>query len=118
VSAVLVTGPADEIIAPRRRFRLSLPARIALGVLVFLYLGALLAPFIAPYSPRFQDRENPYHPPTRLHWSQGLIVHGSVVSDPFRRQYREDDAVYRVRLLSGGHLLSVESPGRGNVGRS
>ena len=107
------TLPAiEEVIPPRRRFHLSIPAKIALGMLVLFYLAAFLAPFLAPYSPQFQDRENPYHPPTRVHWSGGLFVHGSVVSDPLRRQYREDDAVYRVHFFRAGHLLEVDAPGR------
>jgi peptide/nickel transport system permease protein len=108
VSAVLL----NEEIIPRRRFHLSVPAKIAGGVLGLFYLAALLAPFLSPYSPQFQDRDNPYHPPTRIHWSGGPLVYGSVVSDPLRRQYREDDAVYRVHVFRGGHLFAVEAPGR------
>ncbi|HLU99801.1 MAG TPA: ABC transporter permease [Acidobacteriota bacterium] len=37
-------------------------------VIGFLYLGALAAPFIAPYSARQQFRDFSYHPPIRLHF--------------------------------------------------
>jgi peptide/nickel transport system permease protein len=101
------------VIAPRRRFHLSVPAKVALGVLVLFYFAALFAPFLAPYSPQVQDREHPFHPPTRIHASSGgLFVRGIVMTDPLRRQYREDALAYPVRLLQHGHLLSVEAPGR------
>jgi peptide/nickel transport system permease protein len=105
MSATLAVNTAvvgsEEIIPPRRKFHLSIPAKIALGLLVVFYLAA-----------QFQDREFPYHPPTRVHWSGGPFVHGSVVSDPLRRQYRENEAAFRVHVFRDGHLFAVDAPGR------
>ena len=110
----------------KRRFHLSLPAKIGGAVLLAFYLGALLAPVLAPYPPDMQNREHPYHPPTRVHWGpDGPFVHGSVIADPLRRVYREDDSVHRVRLFARGepyrflglvrsdvHLIGADAPGK------
>jgi peptide/nickel transport system permease protein len=37
-------------------------------ILVALHLGIACGGFLAPQDPAAQDRENPYVPPTRLHW--------------------------------------------------
>jgi peptide/nickel transport system permease protein len=111
---------------PRRRFRLSLPARLGAIVLGVFYGAALLAPFLAPYPPDLQDRDHPYHPPSRVHWgAQGPFVHGSTLADPLRRRYVDDGAVYPVRLFAQGspyrwlgvvrsdrHLVGADAPGK------
>jgi len=110
--STLDMSTVEPVIAPRLRFRLSLPAKVAAGLLVLLYAAAMFAPFLAPYSPQLQDRDHPFHPPTKLHWSGGPFVRGSVVADPLRRQYREDEAVYRVHVFRNGHLFEADAPGR------
>jgi len=37
-------------------------------ILIILYLGALFADFIGPYSPGLQVRAKSYHPPTSIHF--------------------------------------------------
>ena len=110
----------------KRRFHLSVPAKVAGAVLLTFYAAALLAPFLAPYPPNLQDREHPYHPPTRVEWGpKGPFVHGSVMADPLRRVYRDDDSEYRVRLFAHGeayrwlgvvrsdvHLIGADAPGK------
>ena len=110
----------------RRKFHLSVPAKVAGAVLVAFYAAALLAPFFAPYPPDQQNREHPYHPPTRVHWgSGGPYVRGSVMADPLRRVYREDDSVHPVHLFVHGepyrflgflrsdmHLIGADAPGK------
>jgi peptide/nickel transport system permease protein len=45
----------------------------ALLLLAILYLGALFAPFLAPYRPSDQSLDHSYHPPTRLFWQDGRL---------------------------------------------
>ena len=47
---------------------------LAAGFLLFLYVAAWLAPFLAPYSPRHQFREFPFAPPSRISLHQGTII--------------------------------------------
>ena len=42
--------------------------KIGLGVLVLFYVGALLALFLAPYTPSQQFRQLAYAPPTGIHF--------------------------------------------------
>ncbi|NPB05564.1 MAG: ABC transporter permease [Aquificae bacterium] len=62
----------------------------ALGVLFFFYLLALFADFVAPYPYDLQNRNAPYHPPTRVH----LFYEGKFVG-PFVHPYRMTDPVFR-----------------------
>ena len=116
----------------RKRFRRSPLAVIGAAVLLLFYAGALLAPFLAPYSMEEQDRERYYHPPSTIHFRDaegqwvGPFVYGSRLVDPLRTEYEEDRSRrYPVRLLVRGaeyrilwliptdrHLLGVEAPGR------
>lgn len=41
---------------------------VIVGLLALLYLGAALAPVVAPYTPRSQQRQLSYAPPRRPHW--------------------------------------------------
>ncbi|HWP46165.1 MAG TPA: ABC transporter permease [Candidatus Limnocylindrales bacterium] len=53
----------------RKFFRsLDFPAKLSLGLLVFFYLVAIFADFIAPYPYSEQNRRMPDAPPTRIHW--------------------------------------------------
>ena len=44
---------------------------VSLSVLFVLYLGALFAPFLAPYPITQQNLASPYHPPSGLAWKDG-----------------------------------------------
>jgi len=69
---------------------------LALGILTVFFLFALLADFIAPYPYDLQNRQAPYHPPTRVHIfdQQGRLTHPYV--HPYRlensllKTYKED----------------------------
>ncbi|MDD4933130.1 MAG: ABC transporter permease [Methylacidiphilaceae bacterium] len=62
---------------------------LALGLLGFLYLCALFAPFLAPYGPGDQDLQKTYHPPTGLTWTrEGLAVRLYENADPTQALYR------------------------------
>lgn len=45
----------------------------ALLVLLLMYLLALFAPFVAPYSPADQSLDHAFHPPTALYWEEGRV---------------------------------------------
>ncbi|MGB0409399.1 MAG: ABC transporter permease subunit [Opitutales bacterium] len=49
----------------------------ALALLAVLYLGALFAPFIAPYEITAQNLDKPFHPPSGLVWKDGGL-HGKL----------------------------------------
>lgn len=89
------------------------------GVLIVLYLTALLAPWIALYPPNRQHRDAPNAPPMRLHlnapsrWGSEsvLYVHPERLVDSLRRRY-EVDPSRRIPLLLGarGHLIAPADP--------
>jgi peptide/nickel transport system permease protein len=103
------------------------------ALLSVLYLGAVLAPFLAPYAENDIDRHRFFHPPTALHWRDAAgrwsarpFVYESVPDDPELLTYRVDSsrasalrffvrgAPYRLLGLVPGdrHLFGVEAPGR------
>ncbi len=118
-----------------RRFRRS-PLAVTGGIMLLVfYAGALLAPFVAPYSMVEQDRTRFYHPPTPIHlrdaggaWHRPF-VYGSRRLDEPGVVYAEDVSVrYPVRFLARGepyrllwliptdrHLFGVDGPGRINL---
>ena len=116
-----------------RQFRKSQIAVVGGAVLIVFYTLALLAPFVAPYSPEDMDRERFYHPPMRLHWIDAggrfhfpPFAHPTTLADQARFTYVEDqDKVLPLRLFVRGapyrlfgviparrHLFGVEAPGR------
>ena len=114
-----------------REFKKS-PAAIAGGVLLItFYLGAVLAPAIAPYAMDFQTRELSWAPPTRVHIRdesgrfQRPFVYGITGESVAEKRYAEDHAVrYPLRLFVRGEpyrlfglrlerrLLGVDRVGR------
>jgi len=97
-------------------------ARFALSLIIMLFLSALLADFIAPYPYDLQNRQKPYHPPTRIHLlKDGRITFPYVnlyeLKDPLFKVYEENPNVScRLRFFAktefGLKLLSVEEPCR------
>jgi len=109
-------------------------AMIACGVLLMLYLGAIFAGFLSPYSYRDEDRNFSYCPPTpvRIFDGQGRLrwpfVYGREMS--FDAQHKriyeiKEQERYPLRLFVRGepyrilglvpcsrHLFGVDSPGR------
>jgi peptide/nickel transport system permease protein len=81
------------------RFRKNRLALVGLGILVLLYLMALLCEFIAPYDPNRRFQGNVHIPPTRLHirTAEGTLaapfyykVERKTDPSTFERTYKED----------------------------
>jgi len=89
------------------------------ALLALLYLGALAAPFLAPYDYTEQNRAFPHCPPSPLRanppsrWSESLLyTYGYRLIDPITRRYQADfSGRVPVRLLSDGHLFSTPPDG-------
>jgi len=95
------------------------------GVLLALYLTAILANFLAPYSTNQQDLDRTYHPPTKIFFGKGgLRVQAYELVDPSVAKYAPiEGKSYALDLFSAGepyrllgvipmkrHLFSVEDP--------
>jgi peptide/nickel transport system permease protein len=113
---------------------MRLKTAILIAVLAATHLVLLFAGFFAPYDPVAQDRELPYAPPTRLHFTDGSGFHlrpfvyawTSVIEGDQPESYREDRSqAYPIRFLVSGsryklfgvcettvHLFGVAEPGR------
>ena len=116
-----------------RQLRKS-PLAIAGGALLGLfYLLALLAPFVAPYTPEQMDRQGYFHPPQGLHWVDARrrfhplpFVHPTRLAEASAFRYEEDrsralplrlfvhGAPYRLLGVLGSdrHLFGVDPPER------
>ncbi len=103
--------------------------RLLVGALVTLHAAVIFAGFFAPYDAKEQNRNLPYAPPTRLHFTGATGFHlrpfvYAAVYDP--NGYREDRArEYPVHFFVRGasysvlgiftsdvHLISVGEPAR------
>jgi len=86
------------------------PAFYSLFFLVFLYVVALFADFIAPYPYDVQFRHYPYHPPTPIHFFDEKgnfhfrpFVYGHRLVDPVDKEYAVDySKKYPVELFVRG----------------
>jgi peptide/nickel transport system permease protein len=118
----------------RLRTRLRTGTAILIAVLVGLHLILLFAGFVAPYDPTTQDRELPYVPPTRLHFTDTSGFHlrpfvyasTRVLEGDQAGSYQEDRThAYPVRFLVRGpsykllgiyettvHLFGVAEPAK------
>jgi peptide/nickel transport system permease protein len=102
---------------------------LLIALLVGLHLLLLFAGFVAPYDPTTQNRELPYAPPTRLHFSDGFGFHLRpfvYAWTPADDGYQEDPSrTYPVQVLIRGdsykllgiletnlHLIGVGDPGK------
>ncbi len=138
--AVETAKEAVEVVAPQSpgvvfwtQMKKS-PLAIAGGILlVFFYLLAMLAPFVAPYPQEQMDRTKYFHPPQGLHW---IHADGHFSVRPYVREerlfdvgsfeYREDPAselplkffvragpIHILGLIPTSiHLYGVDAPGR------
>jgi peptide/nickel transport system permease protein len=120
-----------------RKLRRNRTAMAGLYILAALYLGAILAGFVSPYSYSRINQENSFHPPmlTRLHLfdEEGKLsrpfVYGIKVTNPMAKGYNgyaEDRSIkYPIRLFVRGddyhilwvirsnvHLFGTDEPGR------
>jgi peptide/nickel transport system permease protein len=127
---------AAEVRTPRelawRQLRKHRMALAGGAVLAVLYVLALFAEFLAPYTLDYADRERFFHPPIvpRFIDARGFslrpFVHATTLTDPGLRQYSEDQTKrYYLRILVRGepyrlfglvplsiHLVGVDEPGR------
>ncbi|MDX2225629.1 MAG: ABC transporter permease [Verrucomicrobiae bacterium] len=115
------------------RFVSNRVAVVCLGFLVFLYVCAPLAPFIAPYGATVNNLEQSFHPPTPLHFADARggfslwpSVKGTTLTDRANTKYETvPGTVYPLKLFPRGdpyrllglipcnrHLFGVEAPGR------
>ena len=96
--------------------------KFALTLIALLFLSALFADFIAPYPYDLQNRQKPYHPPTRIHFlKEGRLTFPYInlyeIKDPLFKVYEENTEVScRLRFFSrtefGFKLISAEKPCR------
>jgi len=91
-----------------RHFRRSQLALAGGVVLILFYLGAVFAPFLAPYAYETQERDRGFHPPTGIHvrdaggaW-RAPFVYGTEIGDRLRRTYLTTEETYPVRLFVHG----------------
>ena len=93
-------------------------AAIAAGTILFLlYMSAIFAPAVAPYSYLSQNRDFPDEPPTAVHFTihkNGMTefvrpyIYNYVLSDIHSETYRElKDKRYPVEFLTHGKLFYV-----------
>mgnify|MGYP000496809731 CR=1 FL=1 len=89
-------------------------------VLLFLYLSAIFADFIAPYNPSEQFRDFPLAPPTKIHLFErcGKLfcirphVFRHYLEDPLTKTYIEDrEKKFYILFFKNGKLFSVEDGG-------
>ncbi|MGH6718538.1 MAG: ABC transporter permease [Alphaproteobacteria bacterium] len=128
-AAEQVRTPAQLAWRQLRRHRMALAGGV---VLVVLYLMAIFAEVLAPYTLDYADRERFFHPPILPKFvdARGVslrpFVHSTTLTDPGLRQYTQDPTKrYYVRFFVRGepyrlfglvpmsvHVLGVDEPGR------
>jgi peptide/nickel transport system permease protein len=129
----IVAGPQSPWLLFWRQFRRSQIAVVGGALLLVLYGLALLAPFVAPYSPEEMDRGRFFHQPQRLHWVDAAghlhawpFIHPTHLSDAEAFRYEEDRSrMVPLRILPHGaryrlfglipsdrHLFGVDPPAR------
>jgi peptide/nickel transport system permease protein len=115
------TPDVTRIISPARSIRVTSGVpRFCLGVLLFLYAAAILAPVLAPYGFADEQRAYSYCSPTPVEFfDQGKLVppfvYGrTLVFDPNRKRTYviERAQKYPIAFFTAGHLLTVQAPGR------
>jgi len=116
-----------------RQFRRHRFALFCVVLLAGLYLSALLAGFLAPYSYKSEARDYSYAPPSRVHfWEHGYLtrpyIYGTrlTFNEYYQRIYKEDRSQkYPVKFFVKGdpykilgvwpsstHLFGVDAPAR------
>ncbi len=101
---------------------MSFGVKFSLTLIALLFASALFADFIAPYPYDLQNRQKPYHPPTRIHiLKNGKItfpyVNLYVLKDPLFKVYEESRSVscklrFFTRTDYGFKLIWVDPPCR------
>ncbi len=101
---------------------MSTGVKFSLSLIVFIFSLAIFADFVAPYPYDLQDRQKPYHPPTRIHFiKDGKVTYPYInlyeLKDNLFKVYEErKDTSCRLKFFTktpyGLKLLSVEEPCR------
>ena len=106
--------------------------RLALGLLVLVYLSTIFAGFLAPDDPTTQNRDLSFAPPTRLHFVDGTsrlhvrpFMYGLARSGDAEAYAEDRRRIYPVRFFVRGapyrvagifsgdrHLFGTDSPSR------
>lgn len=94
-------------------------SKIAIGILIFLYSCILLADFLAPYDPLYQNPEAGYAKPTQIYLdSHGLYVYKQIYNidaSTYKKQSIEikentGGKKYYLKFFQNGKLISVDKP--------
>lgn len=91
---------------------LNFPAKLSLALLVFFYLVAIFADFIAPYPYTEQNRRMPYAPPTRIYFDgwRPYIYEYKLVNIHDRTYEEVKDKKYYIQFWTEDHrLFGVDS---------
>lgn len=99
----------------RRGGRANRKLRAGACALVFFYLVAVFADFLAPNDYRAQSRREPVSPPSRLRlrdaegrWHARPFIHRRRLTDPLRRLYEEDTSRrYQLALFQRGYRYKL-----------
>src|SRR5215218_525913 len=84
---IVVQGPAR---LAWRRFRRHKPGMVGLAILIVLFLGAVFADFVAPYSYANEVRDLTWAPPTSLQFSDANGSSARPFIHPFRIDFDEN----------------------------
>jgi peptide/nickel transport system permease protein len=103
----------------RRRDGAGMVVYGSAALLVFLYLMALCAPWVAPYDYTAQNRTLPHCPPSSLHvnppsrWGEAIFYsHPQRLADMAARRYEEDESVrVPIRFFHDGRLFTTAAGG-------
>jgi peptide/nickel transport system permease protein len=108
-----VNAAAGPSLRGWRRFRRSTPGVVSAGILLILYAGALLAPFLAPYGAAEQHPDLRYQPPQRVR----VVRDGRLVRPYVYPMVRTRDPVTFVTRFSedSSRLLPIRLFARGGV---
>jgi len=101
-------------------FRRNRVGMFCLWALMILYGMAIFADFICPYSYKNEDRDHSYCPPTAVEfldhgrWARPFVYGRALTFDAMHRRVYVIDRQqkYPLRFLKGGHLFTVDAPGR------
>jgi peptide/nickel transport system permease protein len=134
-TAIIETQEPLKRKSPFKKLWQDKVARVALIVLVFLYICAMFADFFAPYSMYFNDPDLANAPPTSVYiqdengnwrWPYVFAVKRTFNPETFSQSYSEDSSkAYPIKLFIPGesyrilgiipgdiHLFGVEAPAR------
>lgn len=93
--------------------------QVAIGILIILYSCILLADFLAPYDPLYQNPDSGYAKPSRIYLDyQGPYVYKQIYTIDSRTYKKESIEIkentggkkYYLKFFHNGKLISVDKP--------